>query len=99
MLSTVSLNKSKLGKKVEQYDLEGNLIKIWNNIKEIYTTTEFKRDGIFDCSNGKRESYKGYVWKIIEKDKKDITYKPVTAPKEVLQYDLEGNFIKSYSSS
>ena len=28
----------------------------------------------------------------------DIEYTPITAPKAVLQYDLEGNFIKKFKS-
>ncbi len=75
------------------------MIKVWNSVKEIYTTTEFKKDGIADCSNGKRDSYKGYIWKIITPQKEEIKSKPITSPKEILQYDLEGNFIHSYSSS
>ena len=85
------------GKKVEQYDLEGNLVKIWDSVKEIYTTTEFKNDGISDCSKGLRDSYKGYKWKIIN-TKKDIKYNPITAAKSILQYDINGNFIKRFDS-
>ena len=58
-----------LGKYVEQYDLEGNLVKVWNSIKEIYTTTEFRNDGINQCSKRLRDSYKGYKWKIYNKEK------------------------------
>lgn len=85
------------GKKVEQYDLEGNLVKIWDSVKEIYTTTEFKNDGISDCSKGLRDSYKGYKWKIIN-TKKDIKYNPITTAKPILQYDINGNFIKRFDS-
>lgn len=94
---TNNSSKKSHGKKVEQYDLEGNLVKVWSSVKEIYTTTEFKRDGISDCSNGLRDSYKGYRWKIID-TKKDIKYNSITAPKPVLQYDIDGNFIKRFDS-
>lgn len=87
------------GKQVEQYDLEGNLVKIWNSIKEIYTTTEFKNDGIQECSKGLRDNYKGFRWKILENKKSDNTINPITFAKPILQYDLEGNFIKEFSSS
>lgn len=88
-----------LGKYVEQYDLNGNLIKVWNSVKEIYTTTEFKRDGISQCSKGLRDSYKGYKWKIYNKEKIVTKVEAITKAKAVLQYDLAGKFIKEFESS
>ena len=88
-----------LGKYVEQYDLEGNLVKVWNSIKEIYTTTEFRNDGINQCSKGLRDSYKGYKWKICNKEKDIPKVEAITKAKEVLQYDLTGKFIKEFKSS
>lgn len=88
-----------LGKYVEQYDLNGNLIKVWNSVKEIYTTTEFKRDGISQCSKGLRDSYKGYKWKIYNKEKTVTKVEAITKAKAVLQYDLTGKFIKEFESS
>lgn len=99
---TQIINKTKEkksnSKKVEQYDLNGNLIKVWNSVKEIYTTTQFKNDGISDCSKGLREFYKGYKWKIIDHEKQELNYKPITAPKPILQYDLNGNFMQEFES-
>ena len=86
-----------LGKYVEQYDLNGNLIKVWDSVKEIYLTTEFKNDGINQCSKGLRDSYKGYRWKICDKD--NIKINAITKAKPVLQYDLTGKFIKEFESS
>ena len=88
-----------LGKYVEQYDLNGNLIKVWDSVKEIYTTTKFKRDGISQCSKGLRDSYKGYKWKIYNKEKTVTKIKAITKAKAVLQYDLAGKFIKEFESS
>ena len=88
-----------LGKYVEQYDLEGNLVKVWDSIKEIYTTTEFRNDGINQCSKGLRDSYKGYKWKICNKEKDIPKVEAITKAKEVLQYDLTGKFIKEFKSS
>lgn len=96
--NSAKISKKVSGKQVKQYDLEGNLIKIWSSIKEIYTTTNFKNDGIQACSKGLRESYKGYKWEIIN-IKKDLKFNPVTEAKPVLQYDLDGNFIKEFASS
>ena len=80
------INNSNYGKgtKVAQYDLNGNLIKVWNSVKEIYTTTEFKRDGIIQCSKGLRDSYKGYRWKIYNKEKNVTKVEAITKDKAVL---------------
>ena len=91
-------SKKQIGKRVGQYDLEGNLIKIWDTVKQIYTSTDFKRDGIIDCCKGLRESYKSYIWKFMDTKKLDIEYTPITAPKAVLQYDLDGNFVNQFKS-
>lgn len=84
-------------KPINQYDLEGNLVKTWESATLLTKTTEFKRDGVTDCCKGKRESYKGYVWRFAEIPKKEKSTK--NNAKQILQYDLEGNFIKEFSSS
>lgn len=69
---------------MEQYDLSGNLIKTWISVKELLQNTNFKYDGILDCSKGKRDSYKNYKWKIISKNSDINKVKPITAPKPIL---------------
>lgn len=48
-------------KKVGQYDLNNNLIKIWNSISE--AQKELKIAHISDCCNKKRKKAGGYIWK------------------------------------
>lgn len=93
----LSKYSKKHGKHIIQYDLEGNFIKEWESAKDIYTTTEFKRDGIANCCKGKTSQYKGYIWKY--KEKEEQTVEPITAKKVILQYDFYGNFIQKYESS
>ena len=55
-------NTSAPRKKVYQYTLDGELIKIWES------TQECKRNGfsqgiISECCNGKRKYHKNYIWK------------------------------------
>ena len=55
-------NTSAPRKKVYQYTLDGELIKIWNS------TMDCKRAGfsqgiISECCNGKRKYHKNYIWK------------------------------------
>lgn len=52
-----------LSKKVNQYDLQGNLIKKWFNLREITLNTNYKKITIMYCCRGKLKTAYGYVWK------------------------------------
>lgn len=52
-------NKKK--KKIQQLDLEGNIIRNWNSILE--AQNELNLNHISDCCNGKRKTCGGYVWR------------------------------------
>ena len=62
------IRKKILGSKVErrkilQYDLESNFIKIWNSIREICREiTNYNRSTLNKCIN-KGKSYAGFIWK------------------------------------
>ena len=49
-------------KQVAQYDLENNLIKIWDSIAEA-NRNGFSASKICLCCQGKRKTHKGYIWK------------------------------------
>lgn len=48
---------------VLQYDLQGNLIKKWFNLREIILNTNYKKITIMYCCRGKLKTAYGYVWK------------------------------------
>lgn len=50
-------------KKVYQYDLNGNLIKIWLSAKEAEKKLNFLSDKICRVCNNKRKTAYGYIWK------------------------------------
>ena len=56
-----SLAKTKYN--VLQYDLEGNLVRKWNNLREITQNTNFKKSNIQYCCLGKYRTAYGYIWK------------------------------------
>lgn len=60
-----SLVNGKKAKKVGQYDLDGNLIRIWASTREC-ERHGFKHTGISACCLGKWDTYKGYRWKYVE---------------------------------
>ena len=48
--------------KVNQYDLEGNFIKTWNNMGEIKRELGINHSMISECCNGKQKTSGGYKW-------------------------------------
>lgn len=63
ILNTKGENNA-MSKSVGMYDFNNNLIKKYNYIKEA-ENDGFNRKYIGECANGKRNKYKGYIWKFI----------------------------------
>lgn len=83
-----------------QYDLDGNLIKVWDDVKQAdeAMSASKKRTAVERCCNG--TGYKtayGFQWKFVKNEVKKIdAYNPY---KRILQYDLAGNLIKIWDNS
>lgn len=67
LLNDRSGNNNANCKKINQYDSDGNFIKLWNSIYEITKETGFERHGITRCCTSKSKTYKGYIWKYADK--------------------------------
>lgn len=52
-------------KKVGQYTLDGELIKVWDSICEC-KKEGFNKSSISKCCNDKLKTYKGYKWKLMD---------------------------------
>ena len=62
-----NLGKKKPGKKVLQFTLEGELIKEWKNVTEIYNETSFNKNYLRDAARGLYDNKaKGFIWKYKE---------------------------------
>mgnify|MGYP002523744471 CR=1 FL=1 len=60
------LNKPAKYKHIGQYTLDGKLVKVWNNAKEIFKYFKISGNGkLYSCCNGKEDSYKGFLWKYL----------------------------------
>lgn len=57
-------------KAINQYDLEGNLIKKWKNINEIVTNLNINSSGLYKCLIDSSNKSNGFKWKY--NDKKGI---------------------------
>jgi len=54
-----------LSKPLVQKDLQGNIIKKWENAFEVVRTLGFTQAGINKCCLGKQKTYKGFLWEYI----------------------------------
>lgn len=82
-------------RKVKQYDLMGNFIKSYDSIKEA-SSFGFNEGNIQDCCVYRLKSHRGFIWRYIEDDS-PIVYESKNK-RYVLQYDMNGNFIKEWDS-
>jgi hypothetical protein len=87
--------KNKFGKKLFQYDLEGNFIKEWKSTVEAAGKLNIKIGGIYNVCGGRRKSYAGFIWSRIRSDK--IKAYKNNNLREVCQYSLDGNFISNWN--
>ena len=95
------INMCDVKDKIIQYNTEGKIIKIWKHITEVsinnpnYLTNHLHRT----CkSNGSRK-YDGYLWKYYNNENIDDIIFVQDKYKPILQYDLNGNFIKEWKDS
>lgn len=90
---------------IYQFDLDGYMIKEWNNITEITKEDVYKCQYIRDCLNEKKLLHHNSFWiykrnysysKLMDKvaKAKETFWKG----KEVIQYTVDGKYIRSYKS-
>ncbi|MBO7526481.1 MAG: HNH endonuclease [Clostridia bacterium] len=53
-------------KKVAQYDIDGNLINIYNSVINASKETNISQANISSCALGKRNKAGGFIWKYLE---------------------------------
>jgi len=89
--------KLKLSKPILQYDLDGNFIKRWNSSLDIQEALRYNKFRINQCSSGIAKKYKNYIWIYEGEDK--IENRIYNSNTSLIQYDLEGNFIREWTSA
>lgn len=77
----VSICGSHIVKKVKKYDLDGNLLAVYNSALEVEKESNgyFRRPTIQACCSGHCYKYKGFVWRYYNDDFNK--YKPMRKPK------------------
>lgn len=87
-------------KKVYQYDLDGNFLKAWENVRIAATSIDVDEDNLSECCrlNGSaRKACGGFMWRYYLKNAIPPYEKDIDTI-AVLQYDIQGNFIAEYKS-
>lgn len=79
--------------KIKQLDKCGNLIKIWDSIKQIGRETDYHQGNIINCCKGKRHSAYGYCWQYANPESQRVINRPIA----VLTKD--GEFVVEYRSA
>lgn len=55
--------ENKTSRKVEQYDLNNNFIKLWDSIMDVERELGINNGNVSSCCNGKKMSAGGFKWK------------------------------------
>ena len=84
-------------KKVYQYDIKGNFVKEYNSIISACKEAKCSATAITQVCHGKNHTAAGFIWSYEYKGERIQAIIPRV--KTVLQFDLEGNFIKQYRST
>ena len=88
-------------KKIYQYDLNGNLINIFSDLNDMAEKTGYRKDYISAACRHTYNSANGYLW-IYEDEEKSIKELleqiPISCNHPVLQFSLNGELLREYSS-
>lgn len=84
------------GVPVKQYDLDGNYIQTFHSVAEASRITNTSAAGITNCCGKRRKQAGGYMW-CYESDEIINPYSP--KGNKVLQYDLLGNYIRTFDNA
>lgn len=76
---------------VYQYDLEGNLIKAWDDLSDIKNELGYSPKRIYEVIYGRKRSSNGFRWTKEYHEKLDDYY-----DRHIFQYDIYGKFIKEW---
>lgn len=92
-------NRSDCSKMVNQYSLEGIFIKTWPSLGEIYKCLGIPKNDISRCCKNKTYAH-SYQWRFFDEysDCANIEHYKKKNTKQVVQYDIDNNLIKTWPS-
>lgn len=95
-------NSSKRRRKINEYNENGELIKVWNGIKEFISyNPEFKKPNVYEAAKGTTKRLNGYNniirYEDIEFNIKDLKY--IDTSKPIIEYNDKGEIINTYKNA
>lgn len=85
---------------VYQYDLQGNLVKVWNSITRAAESIGTDKTGIQHCCSGKLKTFKNYIWTYCPINQIDLEERLTNRTLvQVKQLDLNGVVLHTYNST
>lgn len=86
-------------KKVYQYSCEGQLIQEFSSLSEAVNSLKVRSiQQISNCLHKKQKTAYGFIWDFEKYDKVNPQKYIPNTPKQIHSYDLDGNYLRSYSS-
>lgn len=85
--------------KIEQYNLQNELLKTWNSVSSIEKELNIKGGSIRGCCNGNMPTYKGFIWKYTQQDRKQQSKTTIDLSNYVCIGKINGNDFSKYSIS
>lgn len=86
------------GKAVMQYSLNGDYIKTYDSAHQAADALNLDFGNICACCRGDRNQTGDFQWKYVDSDKNIKVSNARHSNTPILQYDLNGNFIKEYAT-
>lgn len=90
--------KNPRAKKIKQYDLYGNLIKVWESSTDIQRELNINYASVIKCCRKQRLSAGGYQWSYEADNAIGDYIKESGKSRAVNQYELDGTFIRKWDS-
>lgn len=94
----VGANKN--SKAINQYTLSGEFVTTWTYLGEIKNTLGYRISNICACCNGRQKNAYGFQWRFASECDGASPIEPYNEPlkKKVLQYTLDGEFVREWPS-
>ena len=92
---SIKKTATKLQKQIYQYDTNGNLIRLWNSIKEAKSSYPVDIDG---CLKGNTKLAGGFIWSYTPTQNFTFNLSPRPG-KLVTQFSTNGKYVKTWNSA
>ncbi len=87
------------GKKIIQYEINGNVIKEYDSISQAARLNKFTTSGICKCLKNMCNTYKNFVWKYKnEENSEENNTEKTIINKNIIQYDSNNIFVNQFDS-